>query len=106
MKTFALREGGSFKYDRPGKIEAPLACNLFIYLLKFPPPPPKKNNNNNDNNNNNNNNNNIHIHDRVTTTDKPITVGPTIGKISKMKATLGLDKDKLVGKAKSSRRGG
>ena len=103
MKAFALREGGSFKYDRPGEIEAPLAGNLFILLLSFAPPPPQKKKNNN--NNNNNDNNNIHIRDRVTTTDKPITVGPTIGKISKMKATLGLDKEKLDGKAKSSRRG-
>ena len=98
MKTFALREGVSFQYDRPGEIEAPLAGNLFIYLLSFAPPPSQKKNNNN--------NNNIHIHDKVTTTDKPITVGPTIGKMSKMKATLGLDKEKLDGKAKSSRRGG
>ena len=41
----------------------------------------------------------IYTHSRVTTTDKPITLGPRIDKISKIKATL-------VGKAKSSRRRG
>ena len=54
------------------------------------------------------NNDNIYIytHSRVTTTDKPITLGPEINKISKIKATLGLEKERLVGKAKSSRRRG
>ena len=55
-------------------------------------------------NNNNINYNNIHIHGRVTTTDKPITVGLKIDKISKIKgAKLGLVKERLDGKAKSSR---
>lgn len=48
----------------------------------------------------------IYIHGRVTTTNKPITLGPKIDKISKIKATLGLEKERLVGKAKSSRRRG
>ena len=48
----------------------------------------------------------IYIHGRVTITDKPITVGPKIDKISKIKATFGLEKERLVGKAKSSRRRG
>ena len=48
----------------------------------------------------------IYTHSRVTTTDKPITLGPKIDKISKIKATLGLEKERLGGKAKSSRRRG
>ena len=48
----------------------------------------------------------IYTHSRVTTTNKPITLGPRIDKISKIKATLGLEKERLVGKAKSSRRRG
>ena len=49
-------------------------------------------------------NNDIHIHGRITTTDKPITAGPKIDKISKIKATLGLEKERLDGKAKTGRR--
>ena len=91
MKAFALREGGPSN-DRPGEIEGALAViYLFIYQAS-----PK--------NNNSNNNNDIHIHGRITTTDKPITAGPKIDKISKIKATLGLEKERLDGKAKTGRR--
>ena len=50
---------------------------------------------------------NIYIHTwQGHTTDKPITLGPKIDKISQIKTTLGLEKERLVRKAKSSRRRG
>ena len=75
-----------------------LSVIFILYLFSFA----KKRQTNN--NNINYNNNNIHIHGRVTTTDKPITVGLKIDKISKIKgARLGLVKERLDGKAKSTR---
>ena len=94
VKAFTLREGGPSN-DRPEEIEGALAViYLFIYLFiklrqKIITVIIS---------------NDIHIHGRITTTDKPITADPKIDKISKIKATLGLEKERLDGKAKTGRR--